>query len=142
MTRKIRRSKKNIELYVCPHCWNQLNKCTCEYYPPWKLIYIDTSIQEVCRILNTKGYTTTSSCESHFGYNPNLYVSFLIDYRLRQEYGTPEGFKWEEHNTSLVYVNKAKTKEEFEQNKFDRLLILKEWTENLPNINFNSKAES
>lgn len=130
--RKIRRSKKNIELYVCPHCFQQINKCTCEYYPPWSLIYVDTAIQEVCRILNEKCYTTTSSCESHYGYTPNLYVSLVDYYGLNEDINAPKDFKWIKQDASLLYVNKGKTKEDFEKNKTEHLTLLKEWAERLP----------
>lgn len=136
MSRLIKRSKKNIEFYVCDHCFNQIDKCTCEFYPPWVLIYVDTGIQEACRILNDKGYTTTSSCESHFGYNPNLYITLVDYYDLNKDIDVPEGFKWEKKDAAICYTNKAKTEEEFEKNKTEHLKLLTEWANSLPRNKF------
>ena len=76
----MRKNKDAYMNYVCPYCWHTLNKCTCELFPPYHLMFIDRNIQEHIRILNEKGYRTTGCCEGHREVCISTYVSFANDY--------------------------------------------------------------
>lgn len=128
----MRRSKKVMENYVCPNCWQQIQACTCEFYPPWQLIMIDVNIQEVVRILNQKGYTTIGCCESHYDGDSNLYVAFNMRY---DDIGLPEGFSYAKGKTSVSYSfkkNERETKEKYEAVKTEKLDALLKWAQSLP----------
>lgn len=117
--------------YVCPHCMNVLNKCTCELFPPYYLIHIDKNIQEHIRILNERGYHTIYCCEGHRGRCINTYITFADDYFL--EIGTPKGFKYDKKRRTITYTYSPKlTKEKMEELKTEKLNILLEWVKSLP----------
>lgn len=127
----MRRSKKVMENYVCPNCWNQVQNCTCKFYPPWQLIMVDVGVQEVVRILNNKGWATTGCCESHFAENPNLYVCFMTNFDI----GCPEGFTLAKGKTCVTYNFRKKeleTKEKYEALKAEKIKTLLEWAQSLP----------
>jgi len=129
---KIRRSKKVYDLYVCPFCFRRINKCACETYPSWWLIMIDEQMQDIIRICNVdKGWKTGSCCESHFGGCPNLYISFGGFYELK-EIEPPEGFKWDKKEVTVLFTNKEKQEDKFNEVKAEKLRLLREWVENLP----------
>ena len=75
----IEKNKDAYENYVCPNCFNQLDKCICITFPPYYMTWIDVKIQEHVRILNKKGYFTKFSCEGHSKYN-KTYILFVYDY--------------------------------------------------------------
>lgn len=129
--------KKNKEAYfnyVCPYCWNTLDMCTCELFPPYHLIFIDKNIQEHIRILNEKGYRTMACCEGHRTRCINTYISFPEDYF--NEVGTPEGFKYDKKRRTITYTYSQKlTGESMEKLKEKKLAILLEWVKSLPNRN-------
>lgn len=120
--------------FVCPHCFNTLDECTCEYFPPHQLIFIDRGIQEHIRILNQKGYCTTGCCESHYGGNCiSLYVTFCMDYGFNKNIAIPEGFKYLKKKNGICYdISKKLSKEEAEKLKADKLEVLLEWCKSLP----------
>lgn len=127
----MRRSKKVMENYVCPNCWQQIQSCTCEHYPPWELINIDVNIQEIIRILNKKGYTTIGCCESHFDGNYNMYVAFMMNFNI----GCPDGFTFGNGKSSINYMFKKsdmETKDKYNQIKSEKLKSLLAWAESLP----------
>ena len=74
------KNKEAYTNYVCPYCWNTLDKCTCELFPPYHLILIDRNIQEHVRLLNEKGYRTMACCEGHRMRCINTYITFADDY--------------------------------------------------------------
>ena len=74
---------KDINNYVCPKCFYKLNECKCEF-APWELIMIDDKIQYIIRILNKKGYLTTSSCESHYNEN-GILIMGIHDFLLKKD---------------------------------------------------------
>lgn len=120
--------------YVCPYCWNTLENCTCKLFPPYHLILIDKHIQEHIRILNEKGYRTTSCCEGHREICINTYVAFADDYF--KKISTPEGFKYDKKRRIVTYTYSTKlTEEKMEELKKEKLAILLEWCKNLPNRN-------
>lgn len=128
--------KKNKEAYinyVCPHCWNILDSCTCELFPPYYLIHIDKNIQEHIRVLNEKGYRTMYCCEGH-GKGSNTYISFSDDYFDGME--TPNGFKYDEKRKTITYSYSMRlTEEKIEKLKAEKLAVLLEWVNSLPNRN-------
>lgn len=124
----MRKSKAAYINYVCPYCWHTLNKCVCKLFPPYHLILIDLGIQEHIRILNEKGYHTTSCCEGH----ASTYISFSRDYF--EDVDIPEGFKYNKKKKMIAYVYSTRlSKEKMEELKKEKLGILLEWCKNLPN---------
>ena len=112
--------------YVCPTCFNQLHKCTCDTFPPYSLLFIDENIQEHIRILKTNGFLTTGCCEGHHNsYSTEPYIAFGMDYVFDS---LPYGFKWNKRRKMLV-SNKisAKNAEEYNKIKKIRLKTLMEW---------------
>lgn len=75
--------------YVCPNCFEQIDKCKCKSLP-WNLIQIDIGIQETVRELNKKGYRTVYCCESHYDTSLSIYVLFDKRYSFK---ALPKGFK-------------------------------------------------
>lgn len=129
--------KKNKEAYinyVCPYCWNTLDDCVCELFPPYHLIFIDRNIQEHIRILNKKNYRTTGCCEGHRTRCINTYITFPEDYF--KEIDTPEGFKYDRKRRTITYTYSLKlTEEKMEELKAEKLAVLLEWVKNLPDRN-------
>ena len=127
--------KKNKEAYmnyVCPYCWYTLNKCVCDLFPPYHLIFIDRNIQEHIRILNTKGYHTTGCCEGHREVCINTYIAFANDYFKGLD--KPEGFKYDKKRRIISYTYSQRlTEEKMEELKAEKLAILLEWVKALPN---------
>lgn len=127
----MRKNKEAYINYVCPYCWHTLNKCTCELFPPYHLIFIDRNIQEHIRILNTKGYHTIGCCEGHRKVCINTYITFANDYF--KEIDKPEGFKYDKKRRTISYTYSQRlTEEEMEDLKAEKLTILLEWVKSLP----------
>lgn len=126
------KNRNAYENYVCPYCWNTLDNCTCEIFPPYHLTFIDKSIQEHIRILNNKGYRTTGCCEGHREVCISTYISFPMNYF--EHVGVPEGFKYDKKRHMVTYTYSTKLKEEkMEELKKEKLAVLLEWCNNLPN---------
>ncbi len=118
--------------YVCPHCWNTLDNCICELFPPYHLIFIDRNIQEHIRILNEKGYRTTMCCEGHRVRCINTYITFAEDYFKRAD--TPKEFKYDKKRRTITYTYSPRlTEEKMEKLKAEKLAVLLEWVKSLPN---------
>ena len=133
----MRRNKKAYDNYVCPYCWNALNKCTCNTFPPYHLIFIDKNIQEHVRILNEKGYHTISCCEGHLSVCINTYIAFADNYF--NDENIPSGFKYNKKRKTVAYTYSTKLKEEkMEEIKKEKLEILLEWCKSLPNRNMEN----
>lgn len=129
------RNKDVYMNYVCPHCWFTLDNCICELFPPYYLIHIDKNIQKHIQILNKKGYRTMYCCEGHKG-GSNTYIVFIDDYF--KEVGIPEGFKYDKKRRMITYTYSMKlTKEKVEKLKKEKLAVLLDWCNNLPNKNNN-----
>ena len=129
---KVRRSKKVLENFVCPNCWNQVHKCTCAAYPPWTLIMIDLNMQEIIRILNEKHYQTIGCCESHYKDSYSLYVAFAYDLGFDV---IPDGFSYSKSRAILSYQFKTREmedKESYERIKAVKLKALLGWAQSLP----------
>lgn len=126
--------KKDTEAYmnfVCPHCWYTLDKCTCDIFPPYHLIFVDRNIQEHIRNLNEKGYNTTGCCEGHQTICVNTYIAFPEDYFMK--IGIAEGFKYDKKRRMISYTYSQKlTKEKMEELKTEKLKVLLDWIKSLP----------
>lgn len=116
--------------YVCPECFNRLDKCSCEFFPPYSLIFIDCGIQEQVRILNEKGYKTIGCCESHYnGVCDNIYVAFGKDWDFQC---MPEGFRYNQRRRMLIHDYKRYISEsDFRREKEQYLAALLEWCREL-----------
>lgn len=121
--------------YICPHCFNTLDDCTCESLP-WTLMLIDRGIQEHIRIVRDKGYVTTGCCESHYkGDCICIYISFARDYGFGKSISLPDGFKYQKSKYAVIYNYKSKiTEEEMNSQKKKKLDELLEWCKGLPII--------
>lgn len=128
----MRKSKAAYMNYICPYCWYTLNKCTCDLFPPYHLIFIDKNIQEHIRILNEKGYRTTACCEGHAKVCINTYIAFADNYF--DSTSVPDGFKYDKKRRIVSYTYSTKfTKEKMEEVKEEKLKTLLEWCNSLPN---------
>ena len=129
--------EKNKDAYmnfVCPYCWNTLDNCTCELFPPYHLMFIDRNIQEHIRILNEKGYRTIACCEGHKTVCVETYVAFGQDFF--EGIDMPKGFKYHKKRRVIHHSYSAKlTEEQLEDKKKESLAVLLEWCKNLPNRN-------
>ena len=133
----MRKSKAAYINYVCPYCWQTLNKCVCSLFPPYHLILIDKNIQEHIRILNEKGYRTTGCCEGHRKVCINTYIAFAKDYF--KDVSMPEGFKYDKKRRIITYTYSTNlAKENMEEIKMEKLETLLEWCKNLPSRNTES----
>ncbi len=130
---------KLYEEYVCPKCFNQLDKCACNTSEK-DLIRIDKDIQKHIRILNQKGYKTIFCCSGHAEeyakYNfTDLYISFLL---TSENFITlPEGFYIKKQKNTFKTVMKYRfpkklSKEEFENMHKKVLDDLLKWCNELP----------
>ena len=129
----MRRNKQAYNNFVCPKCFHQLNKCTCRYFPPWQLIFIDEHIQDQIRILNEKGYVTTGCCESHFDMPGSWpHVCFNMDYPEITAH-LPTGFRYVKGKHAVCRILPDKlTQEDHAAMKADALNNLLEWCRALP----------
>lgn len=126
--------KRNKEAYlnfVCPYCWNTLDNCICELFPPYHIIFIDKNIQEHIRLLNEKGYHTTSCCEGHRKVCISTYITFADNYF--KDVDMPNGFKYDKKRRMISYTYLLKLpEEEMEELKKENLTLLLEWCKKLP----------
>ena len=138
----MRKSKAAYMNFVCPHCFHKLHECTCSYFPPWSLLYVDEKIQDHVRIMNEKGYTTTGSCEGHYTGKPgsNSAICFLIDYPEIIESELPEGFKYNKSKHAIWHFYDAKqNRQDFEIDKAASLIKLLDWCRSLPECQYKFK---
>lgn len=131
--------EKNKDAYmnfVCPYCWYTLDKCICDIFPPYHTIFIDRNIQEHIRLLNKKGYRTMGCCEGHRKVCISTYIVFTNDYFKDIE--TPDGFKYDKKRKMISYTYSTKlTEEKMEELKKEKLYVLLEWCNSLPDRNSN-----
>lgn len=125
----MRRNKDAYMNYVCPHCFNTVNKCTCELYPPYSLIFIDKDIQEHIKVLNNKGYRTIGCCEGHYKERCiSTYIAFAMDYGFGESIEVPKGFEYHKKKRMIYFEYSLKlSKEEMEEIKKEKLNNLLEW---------------
>ena len=127
----MRKNKEAYKNYVCPHCWNTLENCSCELFPPYHLLFIDKNIQEHVRILNEKGYRTIGCCEGHRERCISTYIAFSNDYF--DGINIPDGFKYHKKRRTITYTYSTKlTEEKMEELKSEKLSALLEWCNSLP----------
>lgn len=131
MTERIEKGVQAYENYVCPHCWNTLDKCICEVFPPYHLIFIDKNIQEHIRLLNEKGYPTTGCCEGHMQTCINTYIAFPN--KFFEDKPLPSEYKYDKKRYMISYTYSMKLSEEkFAEKKKQKLADLLEWIKALP----------
>ena len=119
---------KNINNYVCPFCFNQIQNCTCDF-APYSLIMVDNKLQKAVRELNQKKYFTVDCCEGHFNFNiPNTYISFVKPIKLSH---IPNGFKYEKDGNVIRKIYHVETKQEFEIEQKNAIQDIETWVENL-----------
>ena len=120
-----------IDYYVCSNCFSRVMDCNCDHFPSGTLIYIDKGIQEHIKILRSKKYMTTSSCESH---SPNGGIQITFSrYDGIEGLELPEGFVGQPFGTSVEFhYPKNMSTKDFKSEKKKRLAILLEWCKNLP----------
>ena len=127
--------EKSYKNYVCPECFNTIDKCECKL-KPYHLIMIDNGIQEHIRTVRAKGYLTTGCCESHDEICLCIYISFDRDYGFGNTIPLPDGFIFNRGKYSVVYnFKKNLLKEEIQAIKKKKLDELLKWCKNLPNNN-------
>ena len=142
--RNIRRSKEMYAEFVCPRCFQQIHKCTCELYPPRNLIQIDLDIQEIIRILNQKGYRTQFCCAGHGDeyklYNfTEIYISFPYPQSILRFDTLPAGFT-EDKRACVIRCRFPKNLSEVQFAAYHKAALdnLYLWAQNLPV--FDAKA--
>lgn len=129
----MRRNKQAYNNFVCPKCFRQLNKCTCPYFPPWTLIFIDEHIQDQVRILNEKGYVTTGCCEAHFDMPGSwTHVCLQENYPEIVEH-LPVNYKYMKGKHAIYFAYpQGLTEEEHAAMKEKALSVLLDWCKGLP----------
>ena len=131
------KNKNAYENFVCPYCWNTLDNCTCDLFPPYHLIFIDKNIQEHIRLLNEKGYRTMGCCEGHREVCISTYIAFANNYFKKTD--MPEEFKYNKKRHMVVYTYSTRlTEAEMEELKKEKLAVLLEWCKNLPDRNIEN----
>ena len=90
--------------YLCPHCLNELDKCTCSSYPGY-LIQVDRLLATCVKELNMKGYFTSSCCAGHPGYRDYSTLFIYMSFRERYQFSVPfpEGSKYSKEGESLIF---------------------------------------
>lgn len=114
--------------YLCPHCWNEVEKCSCSGYP-YFLVQIDVGLQEVVKDLNKKGYFTTATCEGHPENGNN---SFYINFEKGYHFDLPTGFNWDDFNVRCTF--QGETTEELIRDKEEKLRAFFECVDALPSL--------
>lgn len=141
----MKRTKSAYMNYVCGNCFHKLYECTCEYFPPWSLIYIDEGIQDPVRVLNEKGYVTTGCCEGHFerGHCTDTNICLQMDYPEITERPMPEGFAYMKRKHAIFheYPIAIMTKEECAEKKQDAVATLLAWCNELPKEKHFARGE-
>lgn len=128
LLRKMIRDNVHLD-YVCPVCFNQLDKCVCDSLS-WHAIQIDRNMQQHIRILNMKGYKTEYCCESHKP-TDNMYITFYMDYGIGKTISLPEDFK--KHGNGVSWIcGRNISDEDYEKKKSEHLKSLLVWCNSLP----------
>ena len=117
-------NEKNLKVYsyVCPLCFDTIEKCTCDVYP-WYLIQIDKMMLPIIKELNKKCFYTEMCCEGHIGSNEFIYVQFKRKYKIKKE--LPKDFVGD--GSYLKAPITGRTLEGKNRNKRKLLKSLYEW---------------
>lgn len=116
-------------LYVCPHCFNVVEYCTC-FSLPHSLIQIDKNILPIIRVLNQKGYFTDICCEGHIGGCERMHIIFKKNYKFKT---LPDNFI---QSGELIYADiTGKTEHGKKIKKAKLLKELLSWAELLESQN-------
>lgn len=118
--------------YICPHCYHTADVCTCRFYPHY-LVQIDTAMVPLVRILNTKGYRTTSCCAGHASQrSANICVGFDLRYPLEVAQ-LPEGATYWKMRPHVSYdLVEGYTPDEFAAYQRKAIDGLEAWAAALP----------
>lgn len=130
MTNETIRRVLPVREYVCPHCFNQIDECSCDVLPG-HLVLIDEGVQEHVRILNEKGYATMFCCESH-SVHQNLYIAFAPNEEALS--ALPAGFAFGRDNgwaTVKFDIDAGLSDQEAEAMRQKALASLLSWCEAL-----------
>ena len=115
--------------YVCPYCFNQVDKCKCKQKPE-SLVMIDKNLQSAIRTLNQKGYKTFGCCEGHF-YRHDV-EHYILFHQTVELDSIPSGFKKANHYKKISYRYHDRNNEEnFELEKQKAIENLNEWIDSL-----------
>ena len=114
--------------YVCPRCFNLLNKCECDQYPEM-LIQIDKHMVPIIKKLNDIHYKTEGCCEGHIGKFDKIYIFFVKKYKFKVP--LPEGFTGDGSYVSANIYGSSETAKK--RNKRKLLNELYDWVCELKN---------
>ena len=116
-------SKKDINNYVCPSCFNQIECCTC-LYPPYNLIMIDKTIQWAIKKLNNQHKITIACCGGH--YVPNEMSSIYISFQTKPKTAPLE---WFIRGNGIYYICFPKNEIEWKMQQKKQFNHLQHWIE-------------
>ena len=117
-----------------------VDECTCSGYP-YYLIQIDRLVAPVIKVLNKKGYQTSSCCAGHPGYkeiccDQFTYISFRETYSLEKQ--LPDGAVFRKDGNMVCFDVPEEEKtwtvqelKEYQKKCIEKLLT---WAEALPSI--------
>lgn len=118
--------KHTAKDYVCPKCFNRINKCICNYSTD-NLIMIDYKIQNAIKILNQKKYYTTACCEGHYR-GKNIDTSIYITFK---NIPLTIPYNWHKSRNGFYYYIKPKNKKQFKEEQKTGLENLYTWISTL-----------
>ena len=127
------RNVLNDFVYVCPHCFNKLEYCTCLMFPH-TLIQIDKKIWPTIKLLNEKWYFTEMCCEGHIGGNERIHIIFRKNNRFKS---LPEGFIASDNVIYADIVGKSERSKKISKTKL--LNSLHQWAISLESKNILNK---
>ena len=123
---------KNIKNYVCPNCFEQINKCKCSdsgYY----IIMVDYKMQYAIRGLNNKHYYTSACCEGHYQKNNTIKAYILFK---NKPVSCPVGWRYKRNGLyfdSPIVTNKKK----FIELQNEAINNLNKWVDSLIKYNWS-----
>lgn len=127
--------------FVCPRCYHPVETCTCRHYP-YYLVQVDTALVPVLRVLNTKGYRTTSCCAGHLdGRCVDVHVGF--DRRYSFLAPLPEGATyWQMRPHVSFALLENPTPQEFAAYQRQAIDGLLTWANALPELPARMRTEN
>lgn len=111
--------------YVCPGCFERVNKCKCNKAPDY-LIQIDYKLQDTIKELNNLGYITQACCEGHYTKGVEIVPYILFVNRPDTK---PEG--WAIRGSGIYCYINVNSKNEFKVAQDCAINALINWTKTL-----------